>query len=317
MKILYVFLVASVVFTFCAPQNLDTYQPDLEIMKPDSLAIFGEGIISTKYYERDMAISPDGNELFYSLVSPRNRSSAIIQLNKVDGKWGNPKIADFSGPYSDLEPAYHPNGGQLFFISNRSVNQDSTKADFDIWYVNKEKDGWSKAIRMDTVINSSKDEYYPSITNEGTIYFTGSYEGGVGREDIYKSVFIDGIYQPPTVLDTNVNSTMFEYNAFISPDESFLLFGSFGREDGHGGGDLYISRKDRNGQWEKAENLGPEINTNRLDYCPFVVGDSILFFTSERTTFDTSPNYSDFKSLKDRLESAQNGNGDIYWTPFN
>src|SRR5262249_2939322 len=98
-------LLLSLPFTFLRAQA--TSPASLRLADPPGQArIFGEGIISTNLNERDMAISPDGNELFYTVAS-QNTYTAIVHLQK-DGKgnWSKPELASFSGIYNDLEPAF-------------------------------------------------------------------------------------------------------------------------------------------------------------------------------------------------------------------
>ena len=56
-----------------------------------------------------------------------------------------------------------------------------------------------------------------------------------------------------------------------------------------GSGDLYISWKQADGSWGKSQNLGPEVNSSRMDYCPFVDADGVLYFTSKRIAFPDAP----------------------------
>ncbi|MBL7746646.1 MAG: PD40 domain-containing protein, partial [Chitinophagaceae bacterium] len=98
----------------------------------------------------------------------------------------------------------------------------------------------------------------------------------------------------------------------------FILFTSYGRKDDKGRGDLYMSIKNAAGQWLPARNLA-FLNSEKLDYCPFVSADrESLFFTSERTglrkSFPDRP--VTMNELVNSFTSAQNGGGDIYWISF-
>ena len=119
-------------------------------------------------------------------------------------------------------------------------------------------------------------------------------------------------------LGESINTANSEFNAFIVPDESFLLFSSYGREDDLGGGDIYISHKLDDGSWSQAQNMGYSINSDKLDYCPFVTYDGkYLFFTSERIDRGLQSNY--HRNLNKVLQLAdgiENGLGNIYWVEF-
>jgi len=52
----------------------------------------------------------------------------------------------------------------------------------------------------------------------------------------------------------------------VSPDGKTLYFMSK-RPGGYGESDIYVSRKQPNGEWTKAENLGPNVNSKYFDHC--------------------------------------------------
>jgi Tol biopolymer transport system component len=280
--------------------------------------LFEEGVVSTSLYERDMAISPDGNEMFYTVaMRPSSFQTIIHRVKTKDGQWSAPKVASFSGQFTDLEPAFSADGKKLFFCSNRPLTGMKSK-DFDIWFMEKKDGVWGEPQNVGNTINSDKDEFYPSVAQNGNLYFTATRKGGIGREDIYLARWRDGQYADPEVLDTAINSSMYEFNAYISPDEQFILFSSFGRAGEKGGGDLYISLKDATGHWQPARNM-VMLNSEKLDYCPFVSFDKkTMFFTSDRhdlsSSFPGKP--VSFSQLQHFSSSALNGGGNIYFINF-
>jgi hypothetical protein len=70
-------------------------------------------------------------------------------------------------------------------------------------------------------VNTAAAEYFPSVTKEGTLYFTR--EDPETREShIWRSRFVESAYVGPEKLGPRVNSTTSQFNAFIAPDESYL-----------------------------------------------------------------------------------------------
>ncbi|MFY0652642.1 MAG: PD40 domain-containing protein [Cyclobacteriaceae bacterium] len=276
--------------------------------------LFLPGTVSTFLPERDLAISPNGNEIYFTVQSFKKEVSTILRIQKTGQGWSEPTAASFSGKYMDLEPAFTPDGSRLFFASKRPL-KDTLVQDYNIWYVERIETGWSEAQDAGEAINSEKDEYYPSIARNGSIYFTAAYEDSKGTEDIYCSEFVNGEYQKPYSLDSAVNAKTYEFNAFVDPDEKYLLFGSYGRADGFGGGDIYISYNE-NGKWQEAINLGSLINSKSLDYCPYVSRDGkTLYFTSSKSDIGehSTPAYD---QLRDKLQSPLNGFDNIYQVDF-
>lgn len=280
--------------------------------------LFEEGIVSTAMYERDMAISPDGKEMFYTVQVRPAMFQALVYRHKLEnGRWSAPQIAGFSGHYSDLEPAFSADGKKLFFSSNRPVSGQQSK-DFDIWCVEKQNGQWTNPQNLGATVNAGGDEFYPSVAQNGNLYFTATRRNGIGKEDIFVARWQNGKYEDPEPLDTAVNSKTYEFNAFVSPDEQFIIYTSWGRSDDKGGGDLYISIKDADGHWQSAVNC-TMLNSEKLDYCPFVSFDKkTLFFTSERHNFSTSlpAKAVTFSELQQISAGALNGNGNIYHIPF-
>src|ERR1700733_9814633 len=118
--------------------------------------LFAPGRISDGMSNRDMAISPSGKELFYTLQSPGGQISTILYCHWTGTAWSGPEVAPFAGKYSDLEPAFSYDGNTLFFASNRPLIGEASKAegrnqsdgvagptkDFDIWMVKREQGKW-------------------------------------------------------------------------------------------------------------------------------------------------------------------------------
>lgn len=285
---------------------------------PATATIYREGSVSTGLSERDMAISPDGKEMYYTVQSGLGVFSAILVKRKqADGTWTAAEVAPFSGMFSDLEPAFNHDGSKLFFCSNRPLSGDQKK-DYDIWVLERTGATWAAPRNLGSAINTTADEFYPSIARNGNLYFTAEYaEKGVGKEDIYLSKWVDGAYQASIALDTAVNSTAYEFNAFVSPDEEYIIFTSYGRKGDAGGGDLYISEKDATGRWMKARNLA-QLNSPRLDYCPFVSHDQkTLFFTSNRHELQSSYKKPvTLDQLRKAYQGTLNGTDNIFWVSF-
>ena len=284
--------------------------PDLSI-KPDSASLFAPEIVSTPLTERDIAINPAGDQIIFTRGNHTYGIRALISIRKFGNKWEEASILPFSGSYHDLEPFFSPDNQKLFFASDRPLPHDSTRKDYNIWYVERKGDSWSEPKALDSLINTRGNEFYPAVGESGNLYFTAAYPGHPGGEDIYLSKWENGRYTKPLALDSAVNSPSYEFNAYVSPKEDIIVFSSFGRKDGKGGGDLYMSQKDESGSWQKAIHL-TAINTPSLDYCPFIdLPRGMLYFTSnigeEAPQKLTHPDQ--FISLQKEI---RNGSGNIY-----
>src|SRR5690606_20988337 len=96
-----------------------------------------------------------------------------------------------------------------------------------------------------------------------------------------------------------------------SKDESFLLYTKYNAAGGFGSGDLYLSKKDEQGNWQPAENLGNIINTVAMEYCPFYDEKTkTLYFTSRRNKLSPK-SFNTITELQEYLNS-ENGLSKIY-----
>lgn len=268
---------------------------------------------------RDFCISENGNEAFFTIQSPLQDISQIAYIKKEDGEWTEPELMPFSTSYMDLEPFLSHDGKRLFFVSDRPLDDSSKqKKDFDIWYVERsgpEKD-WSSPKNMGAPVNSDLNEFYPSISKNNNMYFTLESPNGLGKDDIYISRWENGSYSTPQLLDENVNSSGYEFNAFVSKNEDFILFSKYNEADGIGSGDLYISLKNDKGNWEKAKNIGTPINTKYMEYCPFYdETNQTLYFTSRRNNLSPKP-FDSVSGFQEYINQSNNGLSKIFKTHF-
>ena len=278
---------------------------------------FLSAIVSQFPNVRDVAISTTQDEVVFSAQSYMSDISALVTVKKTATGWSQPEIISFSGQYFDLEPYFSENGLSLYFASNRPLDAWSSDVkDFDIWLVTRTSKTaeWSQPINLGAPINTSMDEFYPIITRSKNIYFTLDNPELKQKDNIYVSEFINGVYTAPKSVGTGVNSDGYEFNAYVSPDESIMIYTGYNKQDGFGSGDLYISYKDKNGEWTASKNMGENINGDKMDYCPFVdMTIKTLYFTSKRNAI--APDFktkSSTETLMNTFESYENGLSRLY-----
>jgi len=231
-------------------------------------AVFAPGIISTPTAnERDVCISKAGDELIFS------RNGQILHSVFSDGEWSQPTVMPFSGTFPEFEAQLDHTGQRLYYISRRPLSGVGEPENWQIWYTDRDGQGWQEPQRL-----NDAGDFYPTFTSSGLMYFTDA------NNDLYRTRVENDTLISRESLPAPVNSDQAEYNAFIAPDESYLIFSSHNRSGELGRGDLYISFHDGSGTWTEPRQMGPGINSPALDYCPYVSPDGkYLFFTSRRT----------------------------------
>jgi hypothetical protein len=164
--------------------------------------------------------------------------------------------------------------------------------------------------------NDQYGNYEPTITADGnTIYFARFASGGDKRvhgdtSDIFVTHRIrksgdwpesGDQWTAPERLPDAVNSDYTDQEPWISPDGKTLYFMSK-RPGGYGESDIYVSYKQPNGGWTKAENLGPNVNSKYFDHCFMPSGipgeETVAVFASIRPREPGAAPSADFYTTK-------------------
>jgi Tol biopolymer transport system component len=281
---------------------------------PDTIpSVFAPDIISHGFHEHSLTFSPEYNELFYVTADHSYSLYRIITMKRVNDNWSKQMLAPFSSDYSDMSPAFSPDGSRLFFGGKRPTPENITdEINHDLWYVDKVGDKWSEPVSMGSPVNTASHEANPSVSSDGTLYFqrnTGSANGW----DIYYSEFIDGEYSEPVQLLAPINTPHNESAPFISPDEEYLLFHS-NRPGGEGINDIYACFRREDGEWGEPVNLGREINSPASEFKPSVSPDGkYLFYSSYKNLSSDKYLTGDYDELLNLYRNPQNGTGTIFW----
>jgi hypothetical protein len=139
-------------------------------------------------------------------------------------------------------------------------------------------------------INTSEDEYWPSITADGlTMMFTrqpnvsnNSGFTGLVQEDFYISYNENGEWQKAFNAGAPLNTSQNEGAQTLSSDGTYMYFTACNRPEGLGNCDIYFSAH-KDGKWTEPFNLGPPVNTSRWESQPSISADGkTLFFSSSR-----------------------------------
>jgi outer membrane protein OmpA-like peptidoglycan-associated protein len=130
-------------------------------------------------------------------------------------------------------------------------------------------------------INTTDLEYLPSVTVDGSkMIFNRRINSD---EDFYESNKINDVWQKATPVVGKINTNLNEGAQNISQDGQWLIFTGCNYPEGLGSCDLYISYKDKNGQWSEAQNMGRNINTDAWESAPSLSADKRdLYFSSTR-----------------------------------
>jgi len=202
----------------------------------------------------------------------------------IDEKWTKPAPMTLGKKmYLEIGPFITREGSRLYYCSNKPAKENDSlvrNRNIDMWYLERERDTWGPPIHLGSEVNSdSTADWFPTISDQGRLYFFRYRNRKSGSGDIFYSEKKNGKYQEAVLVKGVENDKYHNYDPFIAPDESYMIFASK-RPDGLGHDDLYISYRDKEGKWSKAKNMGSGINSKKSEYAPLLTPDGkYLFFT--------------------------------------
>jgi len=232
---------------------------------------------------------------FFIFQKMKNGKVYTYETEQKNGQWSQPKLVPFTNMMRNGDFTLAPDEKTIYFQSNTPIAELKEEGTIsNIWQVKKTEKGWTEPKHLDFTINTKWHESYASITNDGVFYYFSRRPGGFGKSDMYKSKLVNEKFTESKNLGKVFNTEEHEWDPFIAPDGSYLIFCST-KPGGFGSDDFYISFYDKNSSWSKPVNMGNKINSKASDNRPYVTLDGKYFF----------------------FTSTKRGNRDIYWVDAN
>ena len=204
----------------------------------NSLKKLEDNINQEKVNEGSITFSEDGTYMIFAKGNDGKSSGR----NNVDlywsrfrrGGWTNPRLLNVNTSRSwDSTPFLSKDGKTLYFASNRSKGYGGT----DIYKANVNRRGrWINIQNMGPEINTSGNELFPSVTEDGRLYFSSDSHEGFGGLDIFVASRRGGkitIVNPGKPLNSRGDD--FGVNPY-NPTRGFF---TSNREGGAGDDDIY------------------------------------------------------------------------------
>jgi hypothetical protein len=304
-------LFVPIVAAILVPCGFAAPQPDVEASA--RVEMIGEGTISTSQDEFGAMPDKDWSTLYFARSVPTHYHYVMYVSHKQKGKWSKPEVLPFSGEYRDSDPVISDDGKTLYFVSDRpAAGLEGNR--FHAWAADRTAKGWTNLRVLQGAVNEKGSTEFISFAANGDLYFTSDRNGK--SFDVYCSRLVGGKYQPAETLGEAINDGRYTIEAFIAPDESYLLMGSFAR-DSLGNSDLYISYY-QGGVWSKPLNLGRPINGKARDYSPRISPDGkYMVFSSERGfPTDKHDQPVTYREFAEQVRGNMNGLGNIYRVPL-
>jgi tetratricopeptide (TPR) repeat protein len=307
---LLIFFILSIFHNLSAKQDWPVLKgPYLGQKPPGKIPeIFAPGLITTHYSQSYIAFLNEARVCVYSATTEKGHET--FYTYEKNGCWTRPQKA----PFEELQghPSYTtgPLGRKVYFHSGNPTHPNDTGYDDNIWAIEWTGTGWAEPKVLPAPANSDYGEAYPSTAADGSVYFFTWGREGTRGYDIWMSRCIDGKYQDAERLPWPINTDFIEYDPYVAPDGSFIIFGST-RPGGYGNSDNYICFRKSEGGWTSPINLGLPLNSSSFDLCANGTPDGkYFFFISGRKT---EVNKGD---IGKKYSEITGEDSDLYWVDF-
>lgn len=156
-----------------------------------------DGPINTIFNDGPCTFNKDGTLMFFNRNFEEKASQSKLRIMKaefIDGEWKAIEVLPFNNPsYSCLHPSVSASGEELYFASDMAGGSGG----LDLYVSYFRNGNWSDPVNLGTKINTSKNEVFPFIHPDGTLYFSSDGHLGMGGLDLfYTNVQKDGWGQP-------------------------------------------------------------------------------------------------------------------------
>jgi outer membrane protein OmpA-like peptidoglycan-associated protein len=282
-----------------------------------------QGIDIKDIYKRYQNVETEKKEnyvpldFYYKLVDYRKEIDTLrpphsILVNMGEGI--NSKKEDYGPTMGNVDFV-------LLFTSKRNPHEERNYNE-DLFYTVRVDGQWNPAEAFKT-INTQYNEGSACLSQDGKFLFFSrcNAPNSLGNCDLYVAKLgKDSTWTDIKNLGPNINTSGWDSHPSLSHKGDTLFFAS-NRSGGFGLSDIYFSLKDKKGDWGKAKNAGPIINTVNSEVSPFFHHRfNVLYFSSNGQPL----NFGGFDIYKSYLRSGGwgepknigplvNGGGDEYY----
>ncbi len=206
--------------------------------------------INSQVHEGPVSFSRDNNLMYFTRNNleggiAKSNSKGQVTMKIYEARrgqldWENIRVLPFNNDdYTCFHPSLSADGNRLFFSSDMPGGYGG----YDLYYVEKKLDGWSKPINLGQAINSTGSEVFPFLHESGTLFYSSNGKGGQGGLDVFMVDINGSDWGEPNNLGTPINSALDDLGFILAPDAMRGYFAS-DRPGGSGGDDIYMFEAD-------------------------------------------------------------------------
>jgi outer membrane protein OmpA-like peptidoglycan-associated protein/Tol biopolymer transport system component len=231
---------------------------DIEKDNP-TIEVFSDKLYINNIHEASPTFSPDNTYVIFARSGAGNKGETnevdlYISRKNTAGGWDEPEIMGYpininknlaESGNQNLKgstenawtgcPFIRQDGKRLYFASNRKGGYGG----LDIWIADIKGAKITNVRNAGKDINTSGDEMFPFVSNDGVLYFASNGHLGLGGLDLFAATFEKGSVKIKN-LGVPINSNADDFALIWDTDSTGIMASN--RDGGKGGDDLYRVR---------------------------------------------------------------------------
>ncbi|WP_155186566.1 OmpA family protein [Fulvivirga lutimaris] len=216
------------------------YKAQTKGARVDSTSIesISDLINNSNVNEGSLTFSPDGKTMVFARGnSGKRKGTADVNLYMSvlrNGQWLEPRMLNINNPgYWDSSPAFSRDGRTLYFASNRPGGYGGV----DIYSARRNSRGrFFKVTNLGPEVNTTGNEMFPYISDDGHMYFSSDGHPGFGGLDLFVARRRNGQIEIENLAEP-INSNADDFGMFLfKADRGFF---TSNRDGGEGDDDIY------------------------------------------------------------------------------
>ena len=267
-----------------AYQNAIRYgypEEDAQLYLAQMLHADGKYAQAARAYEEYLMLHPESAE------ASRGLDGAVLaqRLKENPTRYVVNNARLFNSHRSDFAPQF--NGDILYFTTTNEKVKGTQRSEItgmkrsDVWMVRKNEQGqWLRPEPVEGDLNTEMDEGIVAFSPDGnTMYLTKARRSETSNTavELFTSTRSDAKWSAAVKFDVTTDTISSFGHPAVDPSGEYLYFAS--DMPGQGGKDIWrINLKERAGS---LENLGDQINTSGDEQFPYMLTDSIMYFSSD------------------------------------
>jgi peptidoglycan-associated lipoprotein len=193
--------------------------------------------INSEFEDGTPVLIADYKEIYFTRceAGKREKKGCMIMHSVKNGdEWSEPKnIGILPDSLVAAHPALTQDGKTLYFVSDMAGGSGGK----DIWVATRSGNEWSKPTNLGPDINTSGNELFPYVRDDGTLYFSSDGLIGMGGLDIFKAVAQPDNSWVVQNMKSPINSSADDFGIIFENGNERGIFSS--TRKGRGNDDLY------------------------------------------------------------------------------